>query len=192
MADKKYNDYDPGTYDPNKIFLQADPDTGALEKVNLPVIPSASDNILFKMFPSGFLNETFEGSEVCQWEILESDLGSYGALFEIDFNLTNFSGGYEPGIYLAIGNYEVYADDVSPDGSYAVHMRAFIKPDKTISSYSYLFSLNNTYQRIWNGISVIADAFPIPCKIVIGPAEIETIEITYLSIKRFISPIPST
>ena len=41
MADKKYNDYDPGVYDPNKIFLQADPITGALEKVNLPAIPSS-------------------------------------------------------------------------------------------------------------------------------------------------------
>lgn len=36
MANKKYNEFPPGTYDPAKIFLQADPVTGALEKVNLP------------------------------------------------------------------------------------------------------------------------------------------------------------
>jgi hypothetical protein len=36
MAEKKYNDFDPGEYDSNKIILQADPITGALEKINLP------------------------------------------------------------------------------------------------------------------------------------------------------------
>jgi hypothetical protein len=38
MANKKYNDYLPGTYDTAKIFLQADPTTGELGKVNLPTI----------------------------------------------------------------------------------------------------------------------------------------------------------
>lgn len=42
MANKKYNEFDPGTYDTAKIFLQADDTTGALEKVNLPVIPGES------------------------------------------------------------------------------------------------------------------------------------------------------
>lgn len=36
MANKKYIDYPAGTYDTTKIFLQANPSTGALEKINLP------------------------------------------------------------------------------------------------------------------------------------------------------------
>ena len=40
MANKKYTDFPAGTYDTNKIFLQADPVTGALEKVNLPAASS--------------------------------------------------------------------------------------------------------------------------------------------------------
>ena len=36
MANKKYNEFPEGTYDTTKIFLQADPTTGALEKVLLP------------------------------------------------------------------------------------------------------------------------------------------------------------
>jgi hypothetical protein len=38
MPNKKYIDFPAGTYDTNKIFLQADPITGALEKINLPTI----------------------------------------------------------------------------------------------------------------------------------------------------------
>lgn len=36
MANKKYNEFPAGTYDTNKIILQADPSSGALEKVYLP------------------------------------------------------------------------------------------------------------------------------------------------------------
>lgn len=36
MSHKKYIDFPAGTYDTAKIFLQADPATGALQKVNLP------------------------------------------------------------------------------------------------------------------------------------------------------------
>lgn len=38
MANKKYNEFPEGTYDTNKIFLQADANTGALERVNLPAV----------------------------------------------------------------------------------------------------------------------------------------------------------
>jgi len=41
MANKRYDQFSAGTYDTTKIFLQADAITGALEKVNLPTIPSA-------------------------------------------------------------------------------------------------------------------------------------------------------
>lgn len=40
MANKKYQDYPAGTYDTSKIFLQADPTTGALEKIFLPTLSS--------------------------------------------------------------------------------------------------------------------------------------------------------
>jgi hypothetical protein len=36
MAEKQYNEFPAGVYDTSKIFLQADPITGALSKVNLP------------------------------------------------------------------------------------------------------------------------------------------------------------
>jgi hypothetical protein len=36
MANKKYIDFPTGTYDTSKIFLQANPTTGELQKVNLP------------------------------------------------------------------------------------------------------------------------------------------------------------
>jgi hypothetical protein len=36
MANKRYDEFAAGTYDTAKIFLQADPSTGELEKVNLP------------------------------------------------------------------------------------------------------------------------------------------------------------
>jgi len=36
MAGKRYDQFSSGTYDKTKIFLQGDPTTGALEKVNLP------------------------------------------------------------------------------------------------------------------------------------------------------------
>lgn len=42
MANKKYPDFPPGTYDTTKIFLQSDPVTGALEKVNLPAISGSN------------------------------------------------------------------------------------------------------------------------------------------------------
>jgi hypothetical protein len=38
MANKRYDEFASGTYDTTKIFLQADPITGILEKVNLPPI----------------------------------------------------------------------------------------------------------------------------------------------------------
>jgi hypothetical protein len=41
MANKKYPDFPAGTYDTAKIFLQSDPVTGALEKVNLPAVGGA-------------------------------------------------------------------------------------------------------------------------------------------------------
>lgn len=36
MANKRYDQFPAGAYDTAKIFLQADPTTGALEKINLP------------------------------------------------------------------------------------------------------------------------------------------------------------
>ena len=42
MANKKYNEFTPGIYDTAKIFLQADDVTGALEKINLPLVPDGS------------------------------------------------------------------------------------------------------------------------------------------------------
>ncbi len=43
MADLKYNEFTPGTYNTDNIFLQADPLDGTLTKVNLPaVVPSKS------------------------------------------------------------------------------------------------------------------------------------------------------
>ena len=42
MANKRYDEFSAGTYDTAKIFLQADSTTGALEKINLPAIPSQS------------------------------------------------------------------------------------------------------------------------------------------------------
>lgn len=42
MARKKYTDFPAGTYDTSKFFLQSDPVTGALEKINLPAIGSSS------------------------------------------------------------------------------------------------------------------------------------------------------
>jgi hypothetical protein len=36
MANKRYDEFTPGTYDTSQIFLQANAVTGALEKVNLP------------------------------------------------------------------------------------------------------------------------------------------------------------
>lgn len=42
---KKYNEFPAGTYDTSKIFLQADPLTGELQKVNLPTISSNSVGI---------------------------------------------------------------------------------------------------------------------------------------------------
>lgn len=50
---QKYNEYPAGTYDTDKIFLQADPVTGALEKVNLPA-PAASPNFI-RLFSTGVL-----------------------------------------------------------------------------------------------------------------------------------------
>lgn len=38
MSNKRYDEFPAGTYDTAKIFLQGDPVTGALEKVNLPTI----------------------------------------------------------------------------------------------------------------------------------------------------------
>lgn len=41
MANKRYDQFPAGTYDTSKIFLQADPLTGALEKINLPDVVNA-------------------------------------------------------------------------------------------------------------------------------------------------------
>jgi hypothetical protein len=41
MANKRYDQFSAGSYDTSKIFLQADATTGALEKINLPTIPTA-------------------------------------------------------------------------------------------------------------------------------------------------------
>jgi hypothetical protein len=49
MANKKYTDFPAGAYNTNKIFLQADPITGALEKVNLPSVGSATAGNLTAM-----------------------------------------------------------------------------------------------------------------------------------------------
>jgi len=38
MPTKKFIDFPAGTYDTSKVFLQADPTTGALQKVNLPAL----------------------------------------------------------------------------------------------------------------------------------------------------------
>lgn len=53
MADLKYNEFTPGTYDTSKIFLQADPFNGTLEKVNLPAPGS---------FLTCLLNVSFAGT----------------------------------------------------------------------------------------------------------------------------------
>lgn len=42
MANKRYDEFPAGVYDSSKIFLQADASSGALEKINLPVIPSGN------------------------------------------------------------------------------------------------------------------------------------------------------
>lgn len=47
MANKKYNDFPAGTFDPNKLILQADPVSGALEKTNI-VIPPASGKLIYQ------------------------------------------------------------------------------------------------------------------------------------------------
>jgi hypothetical protein len=53
MEAKKYIDFDPGVYDTTKIFLQADPVTGALEKVNLPVTGAGTSRLATGEFNKG-------------------------------------------------------------------------------------------------------------------------------------------
>lgn len=47
MAQKRYDQFSAGTYDPTKIFLQADPTTGALEKILLPKADGSDGYIQF-------------------------------------------------------------------------------------------------------------------------------------------------
>jgi hypothetical protein len=56
MPNKKYIDYPPGTYDTSKIFLQADPVTGALQRINLPTIISTQSHQTLKIFLGPFLS----------------------------------------------------------------------------------------------------------------------------------------
>jgi hypothetical protein len=50
MANKRYDQFPAGTYDTNKIFLQADPATGVLQKVNLPMPGGGGANKYSRQF----------------------------------------------------------------------------------------------------------------------------------------------
>ncbi len=59
---KNYTTFPAGTYDTSKIFLQADPATGELEKINLPAIPTGQNRL--KIFytdeaNTGGVNKTY-------------------------------------------------------------------------------------------------------------------------------------
>jgi len=68
MADKKYNEFPDGAYDSNKIILQADPETGALEKISLPKqtweLPYTSDLVSKIIQIWNASDEVYEQAEV--------------------------------------------------------------------------------------------------------------------------------
>lgn len=91
MANKKYNEFPSGTYDTSKIFLQADPSTGELEKVNLPTPGS----------PSPFSSLIFDCSQVSTFAPLCVVL-----LNEIGTGVTTS--------YLGVGLYRISIDGFTP------------------------------------------------------------------------------
>ena len=77
-APKKYTDFPAGIYDTTKIFLQADPVTGSLEKVNLPSIGGSSQ---FFKTPTG--NSAGVMSDLVTIPIPANTLSSPGQSFQI-------------------------------------------------------------------------------------------------------------
>ena len=102
MANKKYNEFPEGTYDPDKIFLQADPITGALEKVNLPIIGSASYQPLFV----DASNNSYSGSTpppLYSLTIPANKLSATGSrlICSFYFGIDNTSANYSPDVSFA-------------------------------------------------------------------------------------------
>jgi hypothetical protein len=87
---QKYNDYDPGTYDTSKIFLQADPTTGALEKVNLPAPGEANKFTRLASFPSSANATTTSLTTLYTYTIPASTLAAAGDTVKIKLTGTAF------------------------------------------------------------------------------------------------------
>lgn len=90
MADLKYNEFTPGTYDTAKIFLQADALTGELTKVNLPNVNQSGVMLL---------NVGFSGTSAPVAQILynSSPITAVAPAYEYtggySLNLTDFPSG---------------------------------------------------------------------------------------------------
>jgi hypothetical protein len=78
---KKYTDFPAGTYDTSKIFLQADPTTGDLEKVNLPSL-SGNNPLIVSLAPDS--NNTGSGLNTCATYAIPAGSGIQpGTVFEV-------------------------------------------------------------------------------------------------------------
>lgn len=94
MANKRYDQFPAGTYDPTKIFLQADPLTGALEKVNLPTIPTGLPYTLYNanLSQSGTSNPTVNllvNNSPYTVAITRNAPGQYFVIFSPTLNINN-------------------------------------------------------------------------------------------------------
>lgn len=91
---KKYNQYDPGTYDPTKIILQAHPTTGQLSKILLSSLPGV--NPIIKTFQQASTNPTAGYTNHYQYTIPANTMSQNGDTIEIEyFGVSTTSGVFK-------------------------------------------------------------------------------------------------
>jgi hypothetical protein len=162
VVTKIYPDFDPGTYDTSKIFLQADAITGALEKVNLPAIPTSfSLNSITAATASNTINNVNNIQE-WQWNSLTEGpafifsasnaykpSGQPQVLFNVHLSGAAGAGvGWPATIAMSVIN------DKSPTSTTASNVGIYA--DASGNTYNYPFACTS------GGLGIYRDSSPTP------------------------------
>lgn len=123
MANKRYDEFPAGAYDTSKIFLQADPITGALEKINLPVIPAAGIERISGQAGS-FPNAAGGNTDIFSFSLPANTLSNVGDALEIIYTYQSSNSNAKTS-NLIIGGITVANPSNNATAAYTVYVTLF-------------------------------------------------------------------
>jgi hypothetical protein len=151
---KKYNEFPEGVYDTSKIFLQADPVTGALTKVNLPKSGGSSTVTRLKTFTEDELNANPGYNNIAIYNVPANKLVNPGDQIEFLYYGHFMQATEWKDIYWLIGNTGIGFGNFTNESHWYIKIK-ITKTAGTATKYYSETTFNNLVFNIYN--SFLAD-----------------------------------